>query len=142
MGEFSFIGAAALIAKAQHAMSDAVTEIAEDFVGQAQAATPVDTGTLKASIHVEGIEGGGNSVTATVATGGEASEYAIPVHEGSRPHDIVAKDGGYLFWAGAGHPVKRVHHPGAAPNKYMEHPLIANRGLYLLAMSRAAAGEF
>lgn len=140
MGEFSFIGAAALIAKAQAAMVDAVTQSAEDLVGKAMAATPVDTGTLRASIHVENVEAGGMSVTATVATGGEASEYAIPVHEGSAPHIIVPRTKKALAFGGI--VVKSVHHPGAAPTKYLEGPLLANRPVYVEAMKRAVAAAF
>lgn len=142
MGTFTFIGEAALIAKGVAAVHSAVTEIAEDFVGQAMAVTPTDTGTLKASIHVESITADGLGATATVATGGESSEYAIPVHEGSVAHEIRAKNGKALAWPGGAHPVKAVMHPGAAPTKYLEAPLLANRPLYLLAMQRAAAGQF
>lgn len=64
-------------------VAQAVGEAAEDLQGRAQDVTPVDTGTLKASIHVEGPEVRGNEATAKVSTGGEASEYAIYVHEGT-----------------------------------------------------------
>ena len=137
MGEFSFIGEAALIGRAKAAITEAIHQSAEDFVGKAQAATPVDTGTLRASIHIESE----SATEATVATGGEASEYAIPVHEGWSAHLITAHGGG-LFWPGASHPVKSVMNPGHAGFRYMSNPLLANRGLYLAAMARAAAGEF
>ena len=142
MGEFSCIGTGALIANAKLAINQAVKEMAEDFVGQAQAATPVDTGTLEASIHVEGVALGTSGVTATVATGGEASEYAIPVHEGWAPHWIIASSAEALWWPGAAHPVRAVLNPGHAGFKYMSNPLLANRNLYVQAMLRAAAGEF
>jgi hypothetical protein len=140
MGEFSYIGEAALIAKAMAAVTEAVTLSAEDLVAQAMAATPVDTGTLKASIHVDDITVGALEVTARVATGGESSEYAIPVHEGSGPHIIVPRSKKALAFGGI--VVKSVHHPGAAPNKYLEGPLLANRPVYVAAMRRAAAGAF
>lgn len=46
-------------------------------------------------------------------------EYAIYVHEGTRPHIITARPGGGLFWPGAAHPMKSVHHPGTKPNRFM-----------------------
>ncbi len=45
--------------------------------------------------------------------------YAMFVHEGTAPHDIVPINKKALFWQGAAHPVKRVHHPGARPNPFM-----------------------
>lgn len=89
------------------------------------------------------VTGGGNSVVATVATGGESSEYAIPVHEGSVAHWIEPKAAnGFLYWAGAAHPVGRVFHPGAGPTKFLEQPLLANRPVYVAAMRAAVAGVF
>lgn len=76
---YRFVGAAALIAKAQHAVSQAIAESAEDLVSQAQERSPVDTGTLRAGIHVSEL----SAMQATVATGGESNEYAGYVHEGT-----------------------------------------------------------
>lgn len=140
MGEFSYIGTATLIAKGQAAILAAVTESAEHLVGAAMDATPTKTGTLKGSIHVDSVQAGGNTVKATVATGGESSEYAIPIHEGSAPHIIRPKNKQALAFGGI--VVKSVHHPGNKPYKYLEGPLLAGRPLYLLAMQRAAAGQF
>jgi hypothetical protein len=142
MPEVTYIGLAPLIAKALDAVEEAVTASAEDLVAQQMAAAPVDTGTLRASIHVESIERGGDSVTAITSTGGESSAYAIFVHEGTGPHVIEGKGGGFLSWPGASHPVRVVHHPGTHAVKYMSNPLIDNAGLYREAMARAAAGAF
>jgi hypothetical protein len=141
MPEVTYIGLPALLAKAHEALKEAVTASAEDLVAAQMAAAPVKTGTLRAGIHIESIEGGGDSVTATTSTGGESNRYAIFVHEGTGPHVIEAKGGG-LMWPGAAHPVKVVHHPGTHANKYMEGPLIANTPVYLAALEAAAAGEF
>lgn len=121
MGEVTYIGLAVLTAKGRAAVKQAVTEAAEDLVGRAQEAAPVDTGTLRASIHVDSVSGQGSNATqaaftAIVATGGEASEYAIPQHEGTSR--------------------------GVPATKYIERPLIESRPVYLEAMSRAARGEF
>jgi len=115
MGIFVFVGPAVLVAKAQGALLAAVTESAEDLVGKAQDRTPVDTGTLKASIHVAGIQGGGSSVTATVSTGGESSEYALYVHEGT--------------YKMAGRP-------------FLLNALLEEAPVYKEAMRRAVAGVF
>ena len=83
MPSVKYVGLAFLTTRGIAAVSKAVGEAAEDLQGRSQAITPVDTGTLKASIHVEGPDIRGNEATAKVATGGEASEYAIYVHEGT-----------------------------------------------------------
>lgn len=121
MGEFRYVGDAFLTARGRAAIKQAVTEAAEDLVQQAQAATPVDTGTLRASIHVESVSGRGSNASratysATVATGGEANEYAIYVHEGTSR--------------------------GVQAYKYLEGPLLANRAVYLEAIKRAARGAY
>lgn len=141
MPEVSYIGLPALIGRAMGAIEVAVGEAAEDLQGRAQSEAPVDTGTLRASIHVDGPRVGGTEVTALVKTGGESSEYAIPVHEGSMPHWIEPTTG-YLWWPGAAHPVMRVFHPGAAPTKFLERPLIEMRPVYLAYLQRAAAAAF
>jgi hypothetical protein len=142
MPEVSYVGLSVLVGKAMAAVERAVTESAEDLAGQQAAAAPVRTGTLAASIHVESVERAADSVAATNSTGGEADKYAIFVHEGTGAHIIEAKDGGFLNWPGAAHPVKKVHHPGTRPNPYMTGPLLANVDLYARAMAAAAAEEF
>jgi hypothetical protein len=142
MPEVTYIGLPAIIARARVAIERAVTLSAEDLVAQQMIAAPVKTGTLRASIHIDSIVSGGDSVTATTATGGESSKYAIFVHEGTGPHEIYPKAAQALFWPGAAHPVKVVHHPGTHPDHYMSDPLLANMGVYIEAMARAAAGVF
>lgn len=142
MAECSYIGLAALKERALAAVREAVVESAEHLVSEAQAAAPVRTGTLRASIHVDSVESSAIGTTATVATGGESSDYAIFVHEGTGPHPIDARNAQALAWPGAAHPVKSVQHPGTRATKFLERPLVANRPLYLEAMARAARGEF
>ena len=74
MPQVSFVGVAAIQARAVQACTRAVAEAAEDLVGKA----------LRASIHVEGVSPSGNGATAKVSTGGESSEYALFQHEGTR----------------------------------------------------------
>ena len=122
MPEFSYVGLGVLQAKAMSAVAEAVTQAAHDLEGRAKAATPVDTGTLRASIHTDGPNVGGMSVTAKVQTGGEASDYAIFTHEGTGPH--------------------KINHPGTPAFKYLERPLIEMTPVYLAYMQRAAAAAF
>lgn len=145
MGTFRYIGTSALHAKGRAAIKAAVTEAAEDLVGKAQERTPVDTGTLKASIHVAGVSGvGSNSAratySATVSTGGEANEYAVFVHEGTGPHLIAAKNGKALHFNGVF--ARSVNHPGTAAHRFMSDALIAERAVYVAAIAAAARGEF
>lgn len=142
MPEVTYIGLEALLAKGRAAVLRAVTQADEDLVARQMEAAPVDTGTLRASIHVESIVESGDTVQATNATGGESSAYAIFVHEGTGAHIIRARDGGFLAWPGADHPVREVHHPGTRANPFMGRPLIENIALYERAMIAAAAGEF
>jgi HK97 gp10 family phage protein len=114
MGEFSFMGVPAILALARAGAVDGVTQAAEDFTGKAQAAAPVDTGTLRGSIHIESVSTSGSEVTATVTTGGEAG-YAIYVHEGT--------------YKMAGRP-------------FMSAPLIENRPVYLEVIARGMRGKF
>lgn len=116
MVQFEYIGLPAIEAKALAAIEQAVTLAAEDLTGKAQEAAPVDTGTLRASIHVESIVTSGRSVIATIATGGEANEYAIYQHEGTSR--------------------------GVPATKFLEHPLIDNAPLYREFIARAAREAF
>lgn len=115
MGSFSFVGLPVLLAKARASVIQAVTESAEDLVGQAQDRTPVDTGTLRGSEHVASITTTATSATAKVATGGEANEYAIYVHEGTTK---------------------------VAARPFMSQALLDNQAVYVEALRRAASGNF
>lgn len=141
MPEVTYIGIAPILAKGQEAVEKATIQSGEHLVGAQMSAAPVETGTLRASIHIESVESGGGSCTVTTSTGGEANGYAVFVHEGTGPHIIEAHGGG-LMWPGAGHPVKVVHHPGTHADPFMSDPLLANVGLYERNMAAAAAEVF
>ena len=47
------------------------------------------------------------------------AKYAIYVHEGTRPHEILPRIKKALYWEGAAHPVRRVWHPGTRPNRFL-----------------------
>lgn len=116
MPQVTYIGLPALIAKGMGALEDAVGKAAEDLQGRAQADAPVDTGTLRASIHVEGPTGGGSSVEAKVLTGGESSEYAIFQHEGTSR--------------------------GVPATKFLERPLITMAPVYRAYLEQAMRSAF
>jgi hypothetical protein len=48
------------------------------------------------------------------------ANYAPYVEFGTKPHVIEPREKKALYWPGADHPVKRVNHPGTAPNPFME----------------------
>lgn len=48
--------------------------------------------------------------------------YAPWLHFGTRPYQIKPKNKKALFWGGAAHPVKGVHHPGLVPRPFMLLP--------------------
>lgn len=118
MGMFRYIGLGALEAKGRRAVSQAVTDSANDLVEQAGSVTPIETGALRASIQADPPEIAGDVVKVVVHTGGEVSDYAVVQHEHEEFH----------------------HDEGQA--KYIEEPLIRNRTLYREHMRRAMNGEF
>jgi hypothetical protein len=59
------------------------------------------------------------AAAATKVTVGTTVPYAKYVTQGTRPHDIYPRDKQALFWAGAAHPVRMVHHPGTKPNPFI-----------------------
>ncbi len=122
MGTFHYVGLGVLLGKGRAAVEAATTESAEDLAGKASDAAPYVSGTLSGSVHVESVEWHGLRIVATVATGGESSDYAIIVHEGHR------RDGSYEREAG--------------PSKFLEGPLIEHAPVYAEAMARAARGQF
>lgn len=74
----TYVGLDVLTGKAEQAVLQALAESGEHLLAACMAATPVDTGTLRASEHLT-LSG----TQAKVSTGGEADEYALYVHEGT-----------------------------------------------------------
>lgn len=143
MPEVTYCGLGVLQAKAMEALTTAVVHAAHDLEGRAKEATPVDTGTLKGSIEAQDPEVGGFSVTAKVQTGGEASGYAIYVHEGTSAHTIRPRNKKSLAFNGIVLPPgMAVEHPGTPAFKYLERPLIEMTPVYLAYLQRATAGAF
>ena len=58
---------------------------------------------------------------------GTNAENAKRLEYGTEPHIIVPKDKKALFWKGAEHPVKKVHHPGTRPYPFLRPAFDENR---------------
>lgn len=54
---------------------------------------------------------------------GTQDPVGLFVEKGTRAHIIAPRDKKALFWAGARHPVREVHHPGTAANPFMQRAL-------------------
>lgn len=53
------------------------------------------------------------------------ADHSAVLEFGSRPHIIEAKGKKALFWPGANHPVKKVHHPGTQAQHILRNALRA-----------------
>ena len=100
-------------------LARATLEVATTITANAKREAPAATGRLRRSI--------------SYVAGGEARyivapnvPYAVPVHEGSRPHVIRPTRAKALFWRGALHPVRVVNHPGNKGNPFMTRGLAAS----------------
>ena len=71
----------------------------------------VDTGRLRGSITT--------NVKQLEAEVGSNVEYAGAVEFGTGPYIIKPKEKKALYWKGAEHPVKAVHHPGIKAHPYL-----------------------
>lgn len=90
--------------------------------GNVKREVPVKSGHLRRSITSEVQEGAGRVIVGTNL------DYALPVHEGSKAHTIVAKTKKALYWKGAAHPIRSVRHPGTKANPFMVRGLDRSRG--------------
>lgn len=77
--------------------------------------SPVDHGLLK-SWFVE-------SMTSDEAVIKSPAEYAEWVNDGTRPYTITPNSKKALYWDGADHPVRVVHHPGIKGRHFVEDSL-------------------
>ena len=77
--------------------------------------SPVDHGLLK-SWFVE-------SMTSDEAVIKSPAEYAQWVNDGTQPYTITPNSKKALYWEGADHPVRVVHHPGIKGRHFVEDSL-------------------
>lgn len=98
-------------------------KLGPDIAEDAKRYCPKRTGALEDSIehHVEG----GDLIVS--ATGSDEETYAAYVELGTMPHVIRPKTKQALYWEGAAHPVKVVHHPGTKPQPFLRPALFTER---------------
>lgn len=86
----------------------------------------VRTGNLRSSIAAGTPEVRGSLLTVTVEA---SAPYALAVHEGTAPHDIVPTSKRVLAWQGPTGPgfAHRVHHPGTKARPFLRDALPAIR---------------
>lgn len=87
--------------------------------------SPVDTGQLRGSHRAGNITIAGNTVSGDVTA---EQDYAMPVHEGTKPHVIRPKRAKALTFTlpGAGRVfAKSVNHPGTRPRPWLLNSLKA-----------------
>lgn len=91
-------------------------------LSRAKVTSPVDSGALRNSHLAEPIKVSGDKVTTEItAEGGAKQQYAMAVHEGTRPHVIKPRRKKVLSWKGAEGRVfaTAVNHPGSAPRPWL-----------------------
>lgn len=104
----AFIQAPALVAREMLAWMETASG---HLIDEITAITPKDTGLLQKSFTANIESAGTLGVSAVIGT---PLNYALPVEFGSKPHDILPKNGNALHFMIRGVPVfaKKVHHPG------------------------------
>lgn len=92
-----------------------VKEVGEPLVKEMQRVAPVDTGNLRSNIRMIHSH-------LKVSVGPIGVGYTVYVVEGTKPHEIKAKNGGVLAFQMGGTMVyaKKVNHPGTKPNTFMD----------------------
>ena len=100
----------------QQAKARGLNESAQTLVRFLMQNSPVDHGLLK-SWFIESMDDEEARIKSP-------AEYAIYQDQGTRPYLIQSKrPGGYLYWEGADHPVKTVHHPGIKAKHFVQQSL-------------------
>ena len=100
----------------QQAKAQGLQESAETMTRLLMQNSPVDHGLLK-GWFIESID----EEQATIKS---PAEYAIYQDKGTQPYMIQSrKPNGYLFWEGADHPVKTVHHPGIRAKQFVQQSM-------------------
>ncbi len=105
-----------LIQSARRAISLAIKYTATEVWGNIREEAPVDHGRLAGSFQLDQVDDLSYRIWSGV-------EYALAVHEGTKPHVIEPKNKKALYWDGARHPVRRVMHPGTPGNPYAERAI-------------------
>lgn len=100
----------------EQAKARGLNESAQTLVRFLMENSPVDHGLLKLWF-IESID----DEQAVIKS---PAEYAIYQDQGTAPYMIQSrKPNGYLFWEGADHPVKTVHHPGIKAKHFVQQSM-------------------
>ncbi len=86
-------------------------------VSAAKAIVPKVTTALQGSIHMQPTKLKGNELVGE--WGSYNIKYAIYIETGTDPYEIRPVKAKALFWPGAAHPVKVVHHPGIKAQPFL-----------------------
>ena len=95
---------------------------------RAKITSPVDSGALRNSHVAEPIKVSGDKVTTEISVeGGAKQDYAMYVHEGTKPHVIKPRRKKVLSWKGPEGRVfaTAVNHPGTEPRPWLRNALQA-----------------
>ena|SRR5690625_5053246 len=93
---------------------------------RAKITSPVDSGMLRNSHVAEPIKVSGDKVTTEISVeGGAKQDYAMYVHEGTKPHVIKPRRKKALSWKGPEGRVfaTAVNHPGTEPRPWLRNAL-------------------
>lgn len=111
-----------------------VTRASYAISTKAKTETPVKTGNLRRQIYVKIYAG---KVAGIV---GVNTNYAMPVHEGSKPHIIKVKNkkvlAAYLGRNKFRFLGKQVNHPGTKANRFLTRAVDKEQPIYLANMAR------
>ena len=105
-----------LIKTTRQAIALAIKYTATEVWGNIRKEAPVDHGRLAGSFQLDQVDDLSYRIWSGV-------EYALAVHEGTKPHVIEPKNKKALYWDGARHPVRRVMHPGTQANPYVDRAI-------------------
>jgi len=105
-----------LVRTARRVIDLAIKYTATEVWGNVRKEAPVDHGRLAGSFQLDQVDDLSYRIWSGV-------EYALAVHEGTKPHVIEPKNKKALYWDGARHPVRRVMHPGTQANPYADRAI-------------------
>ena len=89
--------------------------VSEELIRVLERNSPVDHGVLKKWFS--------ESLGSDEAVIKSPAEYAQWVNDGTRPYTITPTSKKALYWEGADHPVRVVHHPGIKARHFVEDSL-------------------
>ena len=117
--------------KVQVAQRRGINETMAGCLREAKSRVPVRTGLLQGSLRM--IPAAVKAGKVVGIWGSFQVDYARVVEFGMRPHVILPVNKKALYWPGALHPVKVVHHPGTKGKPFLrpaaekEYPLLGQR---------------